>query len=90
MGSIGDNTSGGSYPYRTSKAAMDMVVKPGAGPAPRGIRAVVLHPGWVLTEMGGPNRDNGGTECNRHAENAGAVDERIQDVSSLTMVKIPW
>ena len=56
MGSIADNTSGGSYPYRTSKAAMDMGVKSLAlDLAPRGIRAVVLHPGWVLTEMGGPN-----------------------------------
>jgi NAD(P)-dependent dehydrogenase (short-subunit alcohol dehydrogenase family) len=56
MGSIADNTSGGSYPYRTSKAAMGMVIKSLAHElASRSIRAVVLHPGWVLTDMGGPN-----------------------------------
>lgn len=56
MGSIADNTSGGCYLYRSSKAALDMVVKSQAlDLAARGIRSVVLHPGWVLTEMGGPN-----------------------------------
>jgi NAD(P)-dependent dehydrogenase (short-subunit alcohol dehydrogenase family) len=56
MGSMDDNTSGGHYLYRSSKAAVNMVVKSLAiDLAPRGIRAIVLHPGWVLTDMGGPN-----------------------------------
>ena len=56
MGSMADNTSGGCYLYRSSKAAVNMVVKSlSLDLAPRGIRAVVLHPGWVLTDMGGPN-----------------------------------
>lgn len=56
MGSLDDNTSGGCYLYRSSKAAVNMVVKSlSLDLAPRGIRAVVLHPGWVLTDMGGPN-----------------------------------
>ncbi|MGQ0429020.1 MAG: SDR family oxidoreductase [Gammaproteobacteria bacterium] len=54
MGSIADNNSGGSYPYRSSKAAVNMVMKSLAMDlAPRGIACIVLHPGWVRTDMGG-------------------------------------
>jgi NAD(P)-dependent dehydrogenase (short-subunit alcohol dehydrogenase family) len=55
MGSIGDNTSGGSYAYRTSKAAVNMVTKSlSVDLAPRGIICIVMSPGWVRTDMGGP------------------------------------
>jgi len=54
MGSIADNASGGSYPYRSSKAAVNMVVKSlSRDLAARGIACVLLHPGWVRTDMGG-------------------------------------
>jgi NAD(P)-dependent dehydrogenase (short-subunit alcohol dehydrogenase family) len=54
MGSIEDNTSGGSYPYRSSKAAVNMAVKSLAiDLAPRGITCIVMNPGWVRTDMGG-------------------------------------
>lgn len=54
MGSIAENGSGGVYAYRTSKAAVHMVMKGLAVDlAPRGIVTVVLHPGWVQTRMGG-------------------------------------
>lgn len=56
MGSIADNGSGGSYLYRSSKAAVNMVVKSlSIDLKPVGITAVVFHPGWVKTDMGGPN-----------------------------------
>jgi NAD(P)-dependent dehydrogenase (short-subunit alcohol dehydrogenase family) len=56
MGSIGDNTSGGSIAYRTSKAAVNMVMRSAAiDLAPRGIICVVVNPGWVKTDMGGPS-----------------------------------
>lgn len=56
MGSIADNASGDSYIYRSSKAALNAVVKSLAiDLAPRGITAVAFHPGWVKTDMGGPN-----------------------------------
>jgi len=56
MGSIGDNTSGGAYLYRSSKAALNMVTKSLAMDlTSRGIVTAVLHPGWVHTDMGGPN-----------------------------------
>lgn len=54
MGSISDNTSGGYYAYRTSKAALNMIAKGIANDLkPRGVVAVTLHPGWVKTRMGG-------------------------------------
>lgn len=56
MGSIADNGSGGSYLYRSSKTAVNMVVKNLAiDLKPAGITAVVFNPGWVKTDMGGPN-----------------------------------
>jgi NAD(P)-dependent dehydrogenase (short-subunit alcohol dehydrogenase family) len=55
MGSIGDNTSGGSIPYRSSKAAVNMVMRSAAiDLAKRHITCVLLSPGWVKTDMGGP------------------------------------
>ena len=56
MGSIDDNTSGGSYIYRTTKTALNMVMKSlSIDLKPYGIAVLTLHPGWVLTDMGGPN-----------------------------------
>jgi NAD(P)-dependent dehydrogenase (short-subunit alcohol dehydrogenase family) len=54
MGSIADNTSGGAFAYRSSKAAVNMVMRSLAiDLAPRGITCVVVNPGWVRTDMGG-------------------------------------
>jgi NAD(P)-dependent dehydrogenase (short-subunit alcohol dehydrogenase family) len=56
MGSIADNASGGAFAYRSSKAAVNMVVRSLAiDLAPRGITCVVVNPGWVQTDMGGPH-----------------------------------
>ena len=56
VGSIADNRSGGGYIYRTSKTAVNQVAKSlSIDLADDGIRVVALHPGWVKTEMGGPN-----------------------------------
>jgi NAD(P)-dependent dehydrogenase (short-subunit alcohol dehydrogenase family) len=56
MGSVDDNTSGGYYLYRSSKAALNMVTKSlSLDLAPLGISVALLHPGWVQTDMGGPN-----------------------------------
>jgi len=52
MGSIADNTSGGTYAYRAAKAALVMVSRSMAVDlAPRGVRVITLHPGWVKTDM---------------------------------------
>lgn len=56
VASIDDNKSGGGYPYRASKVALNIITKSlSVDLKPHGILAVVLHPGWVQTEMGGPN-----------------------------------
>jgi NAD(P)-dependent dehydrogenase (short-subunit alcohol dehydrogenase family) len=58
MGSIADNGSGGSYIYRTSKTAVNQVVKSLANDlAGQGISVISLHPGWVQTDMGGANAE---------------------------------
>jgi NAD(P)-dependent dehydrogenase (short-subunit alcohol dehydrogenase family) len=58
LGSIALNDSGGSYPYRASKAALNMVVKGlAADLAARGVVAVALSPGWVQTDMGGSSAE---------------------------------
>jgi NAD(P)-dependent dehydrogenase (short-subunit alcohol dehydrogenase family) len=54
MGSIADS-SGGSYAYRASKAALNMITKGLAlDLKARGVTVVTMHPGWVRTRMGGP------------------------------------
>ncbi|MGI9283337.1 MAG: SDR family oxidoreductase [Endozoicomonas sp.] len=56
MGSIADNTSGGSYIYRSTKAALNAVGKSMAlDLSDKGISVAICHPGWVQTDMGGPN-----------------------------------
>ena len=56
MGSIADNDSGGAYGYRASKAALNAIGKSlSIDLKPRDIVVLVLHPGWVKTDMGGPN-----------------------------------
>lgn len=56
MGSLDDNTSGGSYLYRSTKAAVNMMMKClSIDLKPLGIAVVTLHPGWVITDMGGAN-----------------------------------
>ncbi len=55
FGSIDDNTSGGYYGYRTSKAALNMITKSLAVDLkPKGIQVIAIHPGHVKTDMGGP------------------------------------
>ncbi len=54
MGSIDDNSSGGSYGYRMSKAAVNMAGKSlSVDLEPSGIAVFLLHPGWVSTDMTG-------------------------------------
>ena len=56
VGSIEDNKSGGMYVYRSSKSALNQIVKSlSIDLKPLGISVISLHPGWVRTEMGGPN-----------------------------------
>jgi len=52
MGSIGDNSSGGTYGYRMSKAALNMAGTSLAHDLrPSGIAVAIIHPGFVRTDM---------------------------------------
>jgi NAD(P)-dependent dehydrogenase (short-subunit alcohol dehydrogenase family) len=56
MGSISDNGSGGSILYRSSKAALNAAMKSlSIDLRDQGIGVLILHPGWVKTDMGGAN-----------------------------------
>ena len=56
LGSITENERGNFYGYRESKAALNMFTKTLAAElGPEGFTCIVLTPGWVQTDMGGPN-----------------------------------
>jgi NAD(P)-dependent dehydrogenase (short-subunit alcohol dehydrogenase family) len=56
MGSIGDNREGGSYVYRSSKAALNAAMHSLAiDLKDKGVTVLLFHPGWVKTDMGGPD-----------------------------------
>ena len=58
MGSITANGEGRHYLYRSSKAALNAVVKSlSIDLRERGVSVVTLHPGWVKTDMGGAEAD---------------------------------
>lgn len=78
MGSIDDNSSGGAYGYRMSKAALNMAGKSLAVDLrSRGVAVAVLHPGMVKTDMVG---GHGG-----QVEPADAARGLIDRVEALTL-----
>ncbi len=93
MGSVEENTSGGYYGYRMSKAAVNMAMKSlSVDLKERGIGVFLLHPGFVQTDMTG----NQG-----HVTAAAAVRDLIARIDSLELTEsgsfthaqgrnIPW
>ena len=55
LGSISANTDGGYEAYRASKAALNMLLRSYAARVKDGRSLLALMPGWVKTEMGGPD-----------------------------------
>ena len=77
MGSMADNGYGASYIYRSSKAALNAVVKSlSIDLKEQGIISVALHPGWVKTDMGGTNAEITTQEC---------VEQIFKNLSELTI-----
>lgn len=77
MGSIGDNTSGSSYGYRMSKAAVNMAgVSLARDLESRGVAVILLHPGYVKTDMTGKSG---------HVEPAEAAGGLLARIDELTL-----
>ena len=57
LGSVAANDAGGMDLYRASKAALNTFTRSFAATDAkgRGVAVLSLHPGWVRTDMGGPN-----------------------------------
>ena len=56
LGSITQNTRGGNYAYRQSKASLNMFMRTLAAELKgEGFVCIPMSPGWVQTDMGGPN-----------------------------------
>jgi len=78
-GSVTAKTDYGYYAYAASKAALNMLTRGLAAEfRPRGICVVAMTPGWVKTEMGGPNAPL------RPEESARAI---ARTITTLTMDK---
>ena len=77
MGSIDDNSSGGAYGYRMSKAALNMAGKSLAiDLRGRGVAVAILHPGMVKTDMVG---------AHGQVEPADAARDLLARVDELTL-----
>lgn len=75
MGSMADNSSGGAYAYRMSKAAVNSAgVSLAHALRPRGITVALLHPGYVRTGMTGGNR---------HIDPAQAAAQLLEQIEAL-------
>ncbi len=77
MGSIEDNTSGGKYGYRISKAGLNAAGKSLAiDLKPQGIAVAILHPGYVRTDM---------THHSGHIEPQEAAERLVQRLDELNL-----
>ena len=91
-GSVSENTDGFPYYYAASKAALNMLMRSLAPEARRrGIVAAILDPGWVRTDMGGPNASRSIPEGADTA--VWLADEALQEFTGKFFrdrAEIPW
>jgi NAD(P)-dependent dehydrogenase (short-subunit alcohol dehydrogenase family) len=75
VGSIEDNSSGNNYGYRASKTAVNMVgTNLRHDLEPKGVAVILLHPGYVRTEM------TGGSGSTSAVESAKGLIKRIDEL----------
>lgn len=83
LGSMGLNKLGGMYAYRSSKAAVNMMMHSmGIDLHKRGVLAIAMHPGWARTDMGGPQADIA------PAEGVAGVIRVIEQLSAANLGKL--
>ena len=93
MGSLTDNGSGGSILYRSSKAALNASMKSlSIDLKDQGIGVLIFHPGWVRTDMGGPN---GLIDCETSVSGMRDVIEKFSLAQTGSFIKydgkpMPW
>ena len=93
MGSITDNRSGGYYAYRASKTSLNMItMSMHRDLFVDGITPVALHPGWVRTDMGGPN---GAIDVDTATQGLFTVMEELEESDGGCFIqwdgeKLPW
>lgn len=85
VASIGDNRRGGWYAYRSSKAALNMMIRTLAiewGRLPRPIGCFALHPGTVATDLSAPFRKN--LSANQIFSPESAAEQLLTTIHGLT------
>lgn len=91
LGSVAENESGGWEIYRASKASLNTLMRSFAARHSADPRALfVIHPGWVRTDMGGPQADLSVSEsvsgiANVTANHAGQPGLRFLDYRGRTV-----
>ncbi|HUN24622.1 MAG TPA: SDR family oxidoreductase [Anaerolineales bacterium] len=88
MGALGRTSGGGSYAYRTSKAALNKASQLLATDLrAEGVIVVPVHPGWVRTDMGGPN---GEISAEDSAQGIYNLVENLTLSQSRTVLELGW
>ena len=91
LGSVGSNAGGGMELYRASKAALNMLASCYAL-RHKGTPVVLMHPGWVRTELGGANAP---VDVPTSARGMADVIARHESKAGISYVdyqgaKLPW
>jgi NAD(P)-dependent dehydrogenase (short-subunit alcohol dehydrogenase family) len=92
LGSVSENTTGGYETYRASKAALNMLLRSYVARAGGDRSILALMPGWVKTDMGGPDalvevKDSTAGLADTIAKHAGQPGLVFVDYQDNT---IPW
>ena len=93
LGSVANNTTGGMAMYRASKAALNTLIRTfTAALKDRKLTVLAMHPGWVRTDMGGPNATLSVEQSVKGIadvieKKAGTLEHGFYDYSGAT---IPW